>query len=117
MRVEAANLNAPKGWLAGPWNATLPIAVGYATEAIDDPHVHARLTEVFLIARGRARARVEYEDVDLSAGDALFVEPGERHTFLESLPDFLLFVVHPPGLSGQAARSERSSIPRAALGL
>jgi mannose-6-phosphate isomerase-like protein (cupin superfamily) len=117
MRLERANTSSDKGWCAGPWNSGLQISIGYANKGIDEPHVHATITEIYLVARGTARIRVEHETVALAAGDFLALEAGEAHTFLESSPDYFHFVVHTPGLSGEAARAEKSAVPRARLGL
>jgi hypothetical protein len=47
----------------------------------------------------------------------LVVEPGEAHTFLSSSLDYLHFVIHIPGISGEEAHSEKSLVSRAQLGL
>ncbi len=52
MRLAQADITATKGWYAGPWNSDLPIVIGYANAGIDEPHVHMRLTEIYIIARG-----------------------------------------------------------------
>lgn len=41
--------------------------------------------------------------VRLQAGDMLVVEPGERHTFIESAHDYLHFVVQAPFAPGDKA--------------
>lgn len=46
MRAEHADPAAPKGWYAGPWEADLAVAVGYANAGIDEPHLNARTTEI-----------------------------------------------------------------------
>ena len=112
MRIERADPAAAKGWYAGPWNADLAVAVGYANEGIDDPHLHQRTTEIYLVARGWSEARVERETVRLEAGDVLIVEPGEAHTFLPNSPDDLHFVVHAPALPPDKARADRVPVPR-----
>ena len=117
MRLEHIDPEAAKGWYAGPWNSGLAISVGYARQDIDEPHVHARITEVYLVARGEAEVRVEQTAVTLRAGDMLAVEPGEAHTFLSSTPDYAHFVIHTPGLAGEAARAEKTLVNRARLGL
>ncbi|HTG46600.1 MAG TPA: AraC family ligand binding domain-containing protein [Actinomycetota bacterium] len=117
MRIESIDPDLAKGWLAGPWESSLPVSVGFATRAIDDPHVHARVTEIFLVARGAVSMRVERQTVDLRAGDVLFVEPGEPHTILDGSDDLRLFVLHVPGVSGEEAAADRSAVPRAVLGL
>jgi mannose-6-phosphate isomerase-like protein (cupin superfamily) len=116
MRLEKADVNA-KGWLAGSWNSSLGISVGYANEGIDEPHVHSEITEIYLVARGRAVIRVEQESVELTSGDMLILEPGEAHTFLSSTPDYFHFVIHTMGLSGDRARNEKHLVLRDRLGL
>jgi mannose-6-phosphate isomerase-like protein (cupin superfamily) len=115
MRLEKADPTAPKGWHLGPWNSGLPAAVGYAHAAIDEPHLHRRTTEIYLIARGESVARVENETVCLAPGDVLVVEPGEAHTFVTCSPEYMHFVVHLPGLSSDEARIEKVLVPRERL--
>jgi mannose-6-phosphate isomerase-like protein (cupin superfamily) len=117
MQLFKADPDAGKGWYAGPWNTGLAVSVGYANVGIDEPHAHAQITEIYLVARGESRIRVGSETVRLAAGDVLVVEPGEPHTFLDSTPGYFHFVVHTPGLSGEAARTEKRPVPRAQLGL
>jgi mannose-6-phosphate isomerase-like protein (cupin superfamily) len=117
MRIERGNFTNLKGWHTGPWDSDLPISVGYANAGIDEPHLHERITEIYLIARGTSVVRVERETITLSVGDMLVVEPGEAHTFLNSSSDYFHFVVHIPGLAGEEARSEKSAVSRARLGL
>ncbi len=117
MRIECAGHAVSKGWYAGPWNSTLGISVGYANRGIDEPHVHSRITEIYLVAQGTAMMRIEHETIVLADGDMVVVEPGEAHTFLQSSADYFHFVVHAPGLSGDAARAEKQSVPRVRLGL
>jgi len=117
MRLERSG-GEPKGWLAGPWDGgALGVSVGFANAGIDEPHVHERISEIYLVARGRSLVRVEQETVELGPGDVLVVEPGEAHTFLESSDDYFHFVVHAPGLAEEEARREKSPVPRARLGL
>ena len=94
VRLEDADPTSAKGWYAGPWESSLEVAVGWARAGIDEPHLHERLTELYLVARGAATARVEGETVALVADDLLIVEPGEAHTFLDSSEDYLHFVIH-----------------------
>ena len=125
-----------KGWYTGPWDSELPISIGYARKAlvesadasncnlliraptgIDEPHLHTRLTEIYLIGRGSAQIRIEQRTVTLSAGDVLIVKPGEAHTFLSTSSDYLHFVIHTPGLAGEEARTEKKLVSREWLGL
>lgn len=117
MQIEWASPSTDKGWYAGPWNSGLPISVGYANAGVDEPHVHSRITEIYLIARGTAMMRIEKETVRLVPGDMLVVDAGEAHTFLQSSPDYFHFVIHAPGLAGNIARTEKASVPRSRLGL
>ncbi len=95
MHIEKAGTDA-KGWSVGPWNADLPIAIGYANEGIDEPHLHTKLTEIYLVARGEAQFQVEQTTLTIKPGDVVIVEPGEAHTFLASSPDYFHFVIHSP---------------------
>lgn len=117
MRIERADGSADKGWYVGPWDSGLPVSVGYANAGVDEPHVHSRIRGIYLVAQGASSLRVERKTVRLSAGDVIFLEPGEAHTFLESSPDYFHFVVHAPGLSGEAARTEKIAVPRERPGL
>ena len=80
MRIKRADPTTDKAWWAGPWNSDLTISVGYANKGLDDPHVHLRTTEVYLVACGTSEIRVERESVCLRAGDTIVIEPGEAHT-------------------------------------
>lgn len=117
MQILRGNFTYQKGWYAGPWDSELPISVGYANAGIDEPHLHQQVTEVYLVARGTSVARIERDTITLSVGDMLVVEPGEAHTFLSSSPDYFHFVIHVPGIFGEEARSEKSVVSRARLGL
>ncbi len=117
MRLEHADPRVAKGWYAGPWNSALPVAVGYANEGIDDPHVHARMTEIYLVARGSAEMRVEESTVRLTAGDMLALAPGEAHTFVSTSTEYFHFVLHVPGLPPEEARADRAAVPRSRLAL
>ena len=117
MRIERADPDAAKGWYAGPWNSGLTVSVGYANAGVDEPHVHSRITEIYLVARGTSEIRVEQETITLEAGDMTVVEPGEAHTFLSNSPDYFHFVAHVPGLSGEETRAEKSPVSRSRLGL
>ncbi len=89
-----------KGWFAGPWNSSVPVAVGYANEGIDIRHYHAEMYEIYLIAQGESIAVVNEERVLLKAKDVLVVEPGETHTFVESTDDYFHFVIQTPFIPG-----------------
>lgn len=117
MRVERADAIKAKGWYAGPWNSTLPIAVGYANAGIDEPHFHTGITEIHLVACGKSVIRVEQETIILSTGDVIIVEAGEAHSFLESSPDYLHFVIHVSNEMGEKVKGEKTLVTRDRLGL
>jgi mannose-6-phosphate isomerase-like protein (cupin superfamily) len=117
MRIERPDTTAAKGWYLGPWNSSLPAAVGYAHEAIDEPHLHLRATEIYLIAHGEITAVVEQDIVRLTAGDVLVIEPGEAHTFRDSTSDYRHFVLLLPGLAGDEARADKVLVPAERLGM
>ncbi|MBN1485920.1 MAG: AraC family ligand binding domain-containing protein [Chloroflexia bacterium] len=117
MRLERSDPVQAKGWCLCPWNSGLALALGYANAGIDDPHVHERITEIYLVARGISTVRIEGESLRLQSGDVLLVEPGEAHTFLGSSPDYLHFVLHVPALSRDEIRAERREVSRERLGL
>jgi mannose-6-phosphate isomerase-like protein (cupin superfamily) len=116
VRREQISTNA-KGWFAGPWDSDLAVSIGFANEGVDEPHVHSRITEVYLVSRGSATIRVENSTIELREGDALIIEPGEAHTFLDSSDDYLHFVIHTPGLAGEDARTEKELVSRSRLRL
>jgi mannose-6-phosphate isomerase-like protein (cupin superfamily) len=116
MRLLTSDPGVPKGWLDGPWISGLPIAVGFATAPLDEPHEHATVTEIFLVGRGEATARVEDRSIDLTRGDVLVVEPGEARTILSASEDLMMFVVHVPGEDG-ALGDDRTPVERDRLGL
>ncbi|MFZ5909318.1 MAG: cupin domain-containing protein [Chloroflexota bacterium] len=116
MKITHAD-GSDKGWYFGPWNSDLPISVGYANKGIDEPHVHSQVTEIYLVARGMAEIRMDQQTLELRPGDLLAIEPGEAHTFLSSSGDYFHFVIHTPGMKGEAAKTEKSTVERSRLGL
>lgn len=117
MRFRQVNLVDDKGWYAGPWDSSLGVSIGFANKGIDEPHVHAQVSEIYLVVRGTAEIRVEQQTILLSAGELVIVEPGEAHTFLCSSADYHHFVIHVPGLTGDAAQGDKQTVPRSRLGL
>jgi uncharacterized protein YjlB len=117
VRIERADPSLDKGWFAGRWNSSLDISVGYARNPPDEPHLHAGIHEVYLIARGTCTVRIEQVTLGLRAGDVLIVDPGEAHTFLTCSADYLHFVVHSPGLTGDEAVAQKRAVQRSSLGL
>jgi len=117
MEIRHADARLSKGWYSGPWDSNLDISIGYANAGVDEPHLHQHITEIYLVARGESELRVEKQTVHLVAGDMIIIQVGEAHTFLSSSPDYLHFVIHTPGLAGDAARAEKMPVPRSRLGL
>jgi len=126
MRTYHSDPSREKGWLTGAWDSagcmvvpgqTPPVNIGYATRGVDEPHLHTRITEIYLVGRGSSQVRIEQQTVTLMAGDLLVLEPGEAHTFLSSSPDYFHFVLHIPGLAGDEAHAEKELVSRESLGL
>lgn len=117
MYIERASTEVAKGWCIGPWNASVSISVGYATQGINEPHYHERITEIYMVARGQVEVRVEHETVRLSQNDVVVIEPGEAHTFLAASPDYFHFVVHSPGLPDGEAQADKVKVKKVRLGL
>jgi mannose-6-phosphate isomerase-like protein (cupin superfamily) len=117
VQLARTDADIAKGWYWGPWNSDLGISVGFANRGVDEPHVHTRMTEIYLVACGSAEMRIETETVALSRGQVLIVEPGEAHTFLASSADHFHFVLQIPGLEGEEARLDKVLVPRSRLGL
>ena len=116
MKIAHAD-GSDKGWYFGPWNSDFKVSVGYANKGIDEPHVHSQITEIYLVARGTSKIRVDQKTIELQPGDMISIEPGEAHTFLSSSADYFHFVIHTPGMSGDAAKAEKSAVQRTQLGL
>ena len=110
MRVYQIVPKQPKGWFEGPWNSDLNISVGYANEGVNEPHLHRTITEIYLVAAGSAVMRVAGQEITLQRGQMVVIEPGEVHTFVSSTPDYLHYVIHTPGLSGDAARADKELV-------
>ena len=117
MHIERGVSDVPKGWSIGPWNASVSISVGFASEGIDDPHFHQRITEIYMVARGAIEIRVEQQTVRLKQNDVIVIEPGEAHTFLAASPDYFHFVVQSPGLQGREAALDKVKVKRERLSL
>lgn len=89
-----------KGWFVGPWNSRVPVAAGWADRGVDEPHRHAEMHEIYLVARGESTAVVAGQPIRLRAGAMLVVEPGEVHMFTDSSTDYPHFVVQAPFVRG-----------------
>jgi quercetin dioxygenase-like cupin family protein len=117
MRIVRSDPDVDKGWYVGPWNSDLGVSIGYAHAGVDEPHLHRRMREVYVVARGSAELRAEKHTVLLHAGDLVLIEPGEAHTFLASTPDYYHLVIHTPALDGEEARADKAPVSRERLGL
>jgi mannose-6-phosphate isomerase-like protein (cupin superfamily) len=117
MRIEESVNECPKGWYLGPWNADLDVSIGYAHTGVDEPHLHIRMTEIYMMARGTAEMRVETQTFVFRERQVIVIEPGEAHTFLSSSPGHFHFVMQVPGLQGREAREDKIPVPRSRLGL
>jgi len=117
MRIERYSPSNAKGWHLGPWDSSLGISIGFANLGVDEPHLHQRMTEIYMIARGSARMRVNAETVILAESEVILIEPGEAHTFLSTSPDYHHFVIQVPGLQGEEAQDDKVLVPRSRLGL
>ena len=100
MIVATAEAGSGKGWLVGPWNSRVPVAVGFSDVGVDEPHVHDTMFEIDLVARGTATVAVGPEEIKLHAGAVLIVEPGEPHTFRHASDGYLHVVVQAPFVAG-----------------
>ncbi len=64
-------------------------------------HYHEQMTEVFLIIEGIVQMHVDEQELTLTKGDAVIVEPREVHTMTnttDSTIDYIVFgVVHADG--------------------
>jgi hypothetical protein len=82
MRQYSVPRGDPKGWLAGPWESSLAVSIGYASEGIDEPHVHPDRVEVDLVVRGTAQLhlplRVRHR-LSHRSGSALKLDLGMQH--------------------------------------
>lgn len=96
MLHDSINKSKSKGWFYGPWNSNVAIPVGYANEGIREKHFHSQMCEIYFIAQGHSVAEVEGTQIQLKEGDILVVEPGEVHSFIESSPNYLHFVIQTP---------------------
>lgn len=63
------------------------------------PHVHRERDETFFVLEGRYRFVRDHEELELGAGDSIFIPRGRRHHFrsLEA-PSRTLIIVAPAGL-------------------
>lgn len=51
------------------------LALGASTQE----HYHAKTEEIYFITHGRGRIRIEGEEREVEAGDAVAIPPGQKH--------------------------------------
>lgn len=107
MRVIEPDLSVAKGWFAGPWDSDLDISVGYANAAINEPHFHRRMTEIYFFARGEATMLIDGRELRFKEKSCVIIDPGEVHTFLSCSADHYHFVIQTPGLQDEEAKSDK----------
>ncbi len=75
------------------------------------PHAHERMTEVFVVVRGRGWAIVGRRRLRLERMDCVVIEPGERHR-VQAAPDSALELVYFGLPRGRSVRrsSEANSV-------
>ncbi len=110
MKILEPDTEAAKGWFTGAWDSDLTINVGYANAGVDEPHYHRTVTEIYLVACGNATIRVDGQNILLAERSVAIIEPGEVHTFVDSTPDYYHFVIHTPGLQGEAAAADKVGV-------
>ncbi|MBT4498301.1 MAG: cupin domain-containing protein [Gemmatimonadetes bacterium] len=107
MRIVQPDLNIDKGWFAGPWDSDLDISIGYANTAVNEPHYHRTMTEIYFFARGQVSMVVDGQEICFTEKSGVIIEPGEVHTFLSCSDDHYHFVIQTPGLQGEEARADK----------
>ena len=55
MRIVEPDPAVDKGWSASPWDSDLGISIGHANTAVNEPHYHRRMTEIYFFAALRGR--------------------------------------------------------------
>lgn len=115
MELYHTDTTLAKGWYTGPWNSNLEIAIGFANQAIDEPHDHHQVDEIYLVARGEVNLHLKGKVIRMRSGDVAIIHPGEARTFTDATPDYLLFVVHSPGLGKEAMKADKISLERTSL--
>ena len=88
--------NETKGWAIGPWNTSANYAVGWACQPRDQVHQHERVSETYIVVRGRGTLIVGEDRHSLDEGEVVYIEPGEYHGWLDTSPDFLMVMIHHP---------------------
>jgi mannose-6-phosphate isomerase-like protein (cupin superfamily) len=56
-------------------------------------HYHEDMQEVFVMMKGRAVAKINGEEINVEKGDALVIDPGDRHEMYNPGSDPVLYLV------------------------
>ena len=89
-----------EAWFVGPWNSEVPASLSFGGRIGRELHVHDEMFEIYLVARGSARIRVDDIVYELRAGNIAVVEPGEVHVMLDGTDDYRHFVIQTPFVAG-----------------
>jgi len=52
-------------------------------------HVHPKAEEIYYLTHGQGRMRLEAEEREVQAGDAILIRPGQRHKLWNTGPECL----------------------------
>lgn len=69
------------------------MSLGYYAPIETDPQKPHKRDEIYIVQSGTSRFVLEGEELNLAAGDAVFVPAGAAHRFEEFSPDFGTWVV------------------------
>ena len=98
MRIARNDPSRPaKDWYHELAQPGLPF-IGFANQGVNDRHYHRQANEIYLVARGSSTIVVDDVPVVLHEGDALVVEPGEVHSFVQNTPEYFHFVLQWPAV-------------------
>jgi mannose-6-phosphate isomerase-like protein (cupin superfamily) len=56
------------------------------------PHYHVQTEEIYYLLAGRGRMRIDQEEHDVAAGDAIAIPPGAVHTIINTGGETLKFL-------------------------
>lgn len=90
--VEEARVEAEETYRGFFQNRTMSLGLYHvAADAADRQSPHS-MDEAYYVLSGEGKLRVEGEDVDVAAGDVLFVQAGAEHRFHGLTEDLSLLV-------------------------
>lgn len=94
--MKLSKQNAESKYLFGLDEFKSPVQVGFVDNPEKLKHFHNEVFEYFLVCSGHIVMEVKGIEVRVSEGEALCVEPGEKHMIKESSGDFKCFIVKYP---------------------